>query len=662
MSGTKRSNIWKFYSEDVENEKMAKCTLCNAKISRGGTGKAATATAMVNHLKYKHFNEHLEYLQLQKKDQDARQQKVVESKKTTAESQLRQQTIQESVQSRQPFDINDPRAQAVHIAIAEMIAVDNEPLSVLNKQGFQRLMKVLQPRYAIPSRTHFAEKIIPNLYKKCKLAVSRKLSFSKISFTTDIWTCDYNKESFISFTAHFISTDFYLEHYVLNVKHFPGTHSAAAIGGILEDLSNSWSIEKNKIHVIVSDNAYNITKAIRDSDIQSVHCFNHTLQLVINDALKSQRVVIDTIAVAKKIVGHFNSSSLAYDHLRKIQLQLNLPVKRLKQDLPTRWNSTFYLMERLSEQKRPVSLYIIDHSQKITNLTQNQWNIIEACVSLLRPFEEVTRKMSSSDCLLSEVIPTANMLKHFLSDSAAHPAGLGTMIETLQNSLSERFANIENNKLYQLATILDPRFKCIFFKENVDAEAIILHHLDLEEAEDFFVPQPSVEPAASTSQQKKNKPTKDSESPAKKIRRNESESEPVESEFVNVASGSNTTNLWESYKKQIVTQALDKNKSGDASTSTRELIKIEVKSFFSSPILDRDIDPILWWRNNKNLYPQLTKLAVIYLGAPATSTYSERIFSEAGNIYTQKRSVLRPELAESLLFLHHNLPRINFKY
>lgn len=51
-----------------------------------------------------------------------------------------------------------------------------------------------------------------------------------------------------------------------------------------------------------------------------------------------------------------------------------------------------------------------------------------------------------------------------------------------------------------------------------------------------------------------------------------------------------------------------------------------------------------------------------YLSAPASSVYSERLFSEAGQIYENKRSRLTPAHGEALLFLHHNLPIVNFEY
>ena len=45
---------------------------------------------------------------------------------------------------------NDPRARKVHKAIMEMIALDDEPFRLVQHTGFQRLLKILEPRYTLP--------------------------------------------------------------------------------------------------------------------------------------------------------------------------------------------------------------------------------------------------------------------------------------------------------------------------------------------------------------------------------------------------------------------------------------------------------------------------------------------------------------------------------
>lgn len=64
--------------------------------------------------------------------------------------------------------------------------------------------------------------------------------------------------------------------------------------------------------------------------------------------------------------------------------------------------------------------------------------------------------------------------------------------------------------------------------------------------------------------------------------------------------------------------------------------------------------PFNWWHQNENRFPILSKIARKYLAIPATSTPSERLFSNAGNIMTIRRTNLLPSTFEHLLFLKRN--------
>ena len=59
-----------------------------------------------------------------------------------------------------PWPVNDARAKELHYSIAEMIAVDNQPMSIVEDSGFARLMNKMKPRYKLPSRKYLADVII----------------------------------------------------------------------------------------------------------------------------------------------------------------------------------------------------------------------------------------------------------------------------------------------------------------------------------------------------------------------------------------------------------------------------------------------------------------------------------------------------------------------
>ena len=104
-----------------------------------------------------------------------------------------------------------------------------------------------------------------------------------------------------------------------------------------------------------------MVKAMRDASLSAIGCVAHTLQLVVHDGVLSQRAVTGLLAACHKIVGHLKHSSLAYCRLKEIQQNLGLPQHRLKQDEPTWWNSSLYMIQSVIEQKVALAAYATKH-------------------------------------------------------------------------------------------------------------------------------------------------------------------------------------------------------------------------------------------------------------------------------------------------------------
>ena len=83
----------------------------------------------------------------------------------------------------------------------------------------------------------------------------------------------------------------------------------------------------------------------------------------------------------------------------------------------------------------------------------------------------------------------------------------------------------------------------------------------------------------------------------------------------------------------------------------------EVEQYMVEPIIQKKEDPLLYWQMKKEKFPSLSKLARKHLSTPASSVYSERLFSEYGNIYDKNRSRILPTTGEKLLFLRQNLKK-----
>ncbi|CAI5682323.1 unnamed protein product [Oreochromis niloticus] len=135
-----------------------------------------------------------------------------------------------------------------------------------------------------------------------------------------------------------------------------------------------------------------------------------------------------------------------------------------------RWNSTYYMLQSLIEQKRVLGVYVSEHELP-DYLTAHQWALMETTVAILAPFEELTKKVSSYDALASDVIPAVTVLVRLLNRETDEDHGVKTMKATLLAAVKKRFSDVDTNPLYFISTILDPRYKDRFFSNNTAPEA-----------------------------------------------------------------------------------------------------------------------------------------------------------------------------------------------
>ena len=235
-----------------------------------------------------------------------------------------------------------------------------------------------------------------------------------------------------------------------------------------------WDIPKEKIHLFLVDNASNMRRAMLNAHFPYLGCFSHTLQLVINDGVFSQRYVKDIVATCRRIVGHFKRSQLASSRLKEIQASLGLPQHRLRQDVSTRWNSTLYMLESITEQKMALAAFAAECSD-IPQLSAYQLTILDKVIAILKPVEDITQSVSSDKTSSSVIIPFVRALrKSWVSNDDDH--GVQTMKKEMLSSLNERFSEVESNEHLVLATLLDPCFKDRFFSSSnarLDAKTLL---------------------------------------------------------------------------------------------------------------------------------------------------------------------------------------------
>lgn len=212
--------------------------------------------------------------------------------------------------------------------------------------------------------------------------------------TTDCWRSSAN-ESYLALTAHYMTTDFELQSVLLECAQIFDTHTSENLAKEIIRIVEEFSL-KDKVILVVSDNVSNITSAVKKHfGWQHFGCYAHSLNLIVQSALSSPEINELKVKI-KTVVSHLKRSSTATEKL--VNYQTNSGVKvplKLVQEVPTRWNSTFYVFKRFHDLQDAVktSVALIDKGLPI--LSADDWRNCREIFDVLAPFEDTAKKNST---------------------------------------------------------------------------------------------------------------------------------------------------------------------------------------------------------------------------------------------------------------------------
>ncbi|XP_074596307.1 E3 SUMO-protein ligase ZBED1-like [Brevipalpus obovatus] len=231
------------------------------------------------------------------------------------------------------------------------------------------------------------------------------------------------------------------------------------------------------------------------------------------------------------------------------------------------------------------SLAIIKHPKDPPpQVSRLEKEVLIDLMKILEPLSIVTNEMSGDIYpTLSKVIPITYGLKKAINVIQVHSQVGQKFQDRLSFELNERLGNPESTLMCAVATFLDPRFKIA----------------------DFSNPRSVL--AAKNYIQKMN---------------------PDSTVTTIVPSQPSKGNLIWSYHDDIVSQVAH----GIVNTSDFE---IAYRQWIESRLLERQDDVLEFWRNQEGLFKNIS---LQFLIIPATSVPCERLFSDAGNTVTYKRS------------------------
>jgi hypothetical protein len=212
---------------------------------------------------------------------------------------------------------------------------------------------------------------------------------------------------------------------------------------------------------VVTDSGANIVKAVDIAFGKNLHipCCAHTLNLVAERSIENVPNLSTIINKVKSIVIWFKQSVVASDELRK------QTSTKLIQEVPTRWNSKYYTLERFIKLRAQIKDIVNRHFTAPSMLNALEIQQMEEVVSLLRPLEAATKELCGENYVTaSKIIPMTFCLANKIDSTKCHETMAIQLKEVLHAEIKRRFGHIEEVRLMALATLLDPRFKRISFQ------------------------------------------------------------------------------------------------------------------------------------------------------------------------------------------------------
>lgn len=326
--------------------------------------------------------------------------------------------------------------------------------------------------------------------------------------------------------------------------------------------------------------------------------------------------ITKVLARCRRLVSHFNHSSKSSYLLQEKQRNLHHKQHNLVQDVTTRWNSAYYMVQRVLEQQQPLCATLLELKKGDLMPSDSKFDTMEKYVIVMKPLVEITEAIGTEQWVtISTLRPLLHKLLHIhLVVNSADSKTESALKNTIRSDLQNRYVD-DSLAFLTKAAFLDPRFRMLGF-------------LDLSEREDVIS---QVQEEATTL----------------------AESVSEFDDMPQTSSGTQQTKGEHKLMKLLGDVVQGNTEDQHLTITPFQKARVEVNRYNGETATE--LNPLCWWKENSHRYPILSRLARKYLCIPATSVPTERAFSSAGNIVSAKRFCLQPDSVEMLVFLAENL-------
>ncbi|KAF7820826.1 zinc finger BED domain-containing protein RICESLEEPER 2-like [Senna tora] len=308
------------------------------------------------------------------------------------------------------------------------------------------------------------------LDKKELLKQSMSRTAGRICLTADSWT-SYNVEGYICLTAHFVDENWKLNSKILSFCKMEPLYTGIELANKVFECLKEWGIDRKVFSLTLdnasaNDNMQDILKEqlclqnslLCNGDFFHVRCCAHILNLIVQEGLK---VTNGALFKIRESIKYVKASEGRMINFRECVKQVgNIDTKiGLRMDVPTRWNSTFFMLECAIKYRRAFTrLSLSDRHFK--NCPSNEdWERGELMCEFLRPFYVITNLFSgssypTSNAYFLEIWKIECLLKQNLENS-------DSLIKEMATRMKSKFDKYwkDYSVILAIAAVLDPQMK-----------------------------------------------------------------------------------------------------------------------------------------------------------------------------------------------------------
>ena len=573
-----------------------------------------------------------------------------------------------SISMKTLYDHGFNRNEEVMKKAVEFIVLEYLPMDLLQRPSFIRLMKESNPNIPIIGLDFVRHQIQAADVDRI---ASLKDTLKGVTFalTYDAWTSVHDI-GYITVKIHFIDNNgapqsLPLACTAVSDVDDEDSHCIEIVINLVREVFNTYHLNLHNFVGFTTDTASTMEKVARllrqdgsldDGFVIYNLCAAHSFELTAQLAGEASNAALshEAISKAKSLVGVIRSSStitLALSEAKDTILDLNEKnIDRLMQEIPTRWWSTWQLIDHLLEMKPALDILLTQGKIKEGQyLTDAQWSILTMIETVLRPFTFFQKLLEGEKYLTVSLLPlcVVQIRKRLEAGCVKEEftIDIRELCVTLLQDFNQRWGSgvdgtvynehqlqgRERSKGLSLAamwgSVIDPRTMMFLSKIYGPNDENLIIQSAMTEAKRLY----TLSSASKTDQLEQLLG-------AGPQQQDEEDSGGFDLSLLGIVAVPHRQRI-------LSANELDMAVNQEYANLLREdSLPLPTECFHP--------DPIKWWHDREYKFPILSCLAKRILLTPTISALSERLFTHAGIAITKDRENLLPDLAENHILLH----------